>query len=215
MSDTLINAYAGTARALPFLRTKVQALVRDNGIDQARGLLTGILASGRFQGYLLSSIDQESWAEFTLNLALSHMRDESLFNYAHTKYSGLANDDGQVTFYLRLKERYRKHGLLSQGEAVVEDVVAGKTESLLEASAYPNPFNPIASIQVNLKAADEITVEVFNVLGQQIAILGSGQFQAGLHSFQFDASLLPSGIYLYNVSSKRSGRVTGRVSLIK
>jgi len=65
---------------------------------------------------------------------------------------------------------------------------------------YPNPFNPATVIEFNLKETAEVSLTVFNNLGQQVAILVENRVHhAGNHRIQFDASSLPSGIYLYQI----------------
>ncbi len=61
----------------------------------------------------------------------------------------------------------------------------------------------------------EITVTVYNSLGQQVRVLAENQLQqAGRHSLSFDASALPSGIYLYSL---RAGEYsfTRKMTLMK
>ena len=67
---------------------------------------------------------------------------------------------------------------------------------------YPNPFNPATTIQFNLSQSTNVTLEVFNLLGQKVATLLNDQpFVAGTHQQRFDASHLASGIYIYRISS--------------
>jgi hypothetical protein len=66
---------------------------------------------------------------------------------------------------------------------------------------YPNPFNPSTSISFNLFQTSNVTVKVFNVLGQEVATLFNGdEMSAGLQTYTFDASRLTSGVYFYTVS---------------
>jgi Secretion system C-terminal sorting domain len=74
------------------------------------------------------------------------------------------------------------------------NVVALPT-SFSMAKAYPNPFNPSTTVAIALPMASDLTVTVFNIMGQQVATLANGKFNAGQHNFSFDASNLSSGIY--------------------
>jgi len=67
---------------------------------------------------------------------------------------------------------------------------------------YPNPFNPSTVIRYQLPDAGEVRLEVFDVLGQQVAtLLNSENKQAGTHSVIFDAAGLTSGIYFYRLTA--------------
>jgi hypothetical protein len=46
-----------------------------------------------------------------------------------------------------------------------------------------------------------VTLSVFNTLGQQVALLVDAEISAGFHDVQFDASGLPSGVYLYRLQA--------------
>jgi len=66
---------------------------------------------------------------------------------------------------------------------------------------YPNPFNPTTTINFAIPKSENVTLKVFNTLGQEVAELISSQMEAGNHSVLFDASNLASGTYIYRLSA--------------
>lgn len=67
--------------------------------------------------------------------------------------------------------------------------------------AYPNPFNPSTTISFDLPKTSKVTLKVFNILGEKVAVLVSRRLSAGSHSYKWDASNLASGIYLYRLQA--------------
>ncbi|MHB1050670.1 MAG: T9SS type A sorting domain-containing protein [Bacteroidota bacterium] len=69
------------------------------------------------------------------------------------------------------------------------------------AQNFPNPFNPTTSIRYTIGKADNVSLKVYNMLGQEVASVVN-QFQtAGSYTVNFDASKLASGMYLYKIQS--------------
>lgn len=66
---------------------------------------------------------------------------------------------------------------------------------------FPNPFNPTTYIRFDLPTAGRVSLKVFDVLGQEVAVLLDGYQGVGIHEVHFDASHLPSGTYLYRLDS--------------
>ena len=64
---------------------------------------------------------------------------------------------------------------------------------------YPNPFNPSTAISYQLKAASEVSLEIFNVLGQKVATLVNEKQQAGSYSVRWNASAFANGVYFYQI----------------
>jgi len=63
------------------------------------------------------------------------------------------------------------------------------------AELYPNPFNPVLNVTVGLPQAADLRVNLYNVMGQQVAELADGRMQAGYKTFLFDGSHMASGVY--------------------
>ena len=61
---------------------------------------------------------------------------------------------------------------------------------------YPNPFNPSTSIEFTVSQAARVSLVVFNILGERSATLVDGQLAAGTHIRTWNASEMPSGIYI-------------------
>ena len=66
---------------------------------------------------------------------------------------------------------------------------------------YPNPFNPSTSIRVALPKAGRTRMVVHDMLGRQVGMPVNKVLEAGCHELTFDASDLPSGIYLYQIET--------------
>ncbi|MCH8524724.1 MAG: phospholipase D-like domain-containing protein [Balneolales bacterium] len=79
---------------------------------------------------------------------------------------------------------------------------------------YPNPFNPSTSIRFELPVSDQIRLEVYDVLGQRIAVLVDGAMQAGVHEVRFDGANLSSGVYVYRLQAGNTV-LTRKMMLIK
>ncbi len=65
---------------------------------------------------------------------------------------------------------------------------------------YPNPFNPSTQIKFGIKESGYVTLKVYNILGNEIAVVSSGFRSAGNHTVSFDASGLSSGVYFYRIN---------------
>ena len=66
---------------------------------------------------------------------------------------------------------------------------------------FPNPFNPETSIKFSLPEDKFVNLKVFNVLGETVKVLLNEEKKAGLHTVQFDASSLSSGVYFYSIEA--------------
>jgi protocatechuate 3,4-dioxygenase beta subunit len=77
---------------------------------------------------------------------------------------------------------------------------------------YPNPFNPETEIQFHLPTGGDVTLTVFNILGQEIATLVSESLPAGNHAVNWNGlnrsqNQVPSGIYFYSIKVKNGSSV--------
>ena len=96
---------------------------------------------------------------------------------------------------------------VAEGDFTIETVVAAANGAYIDISvptafsvsnAYPNPFNPTTSLNINLDAASHVSVKVFNVMGQLVDVVTEGQMAEGTHAISWDASTVASGVYFVN-----------------
>jgi hypothetical protein len=67
---------------------------------------------------------------------------------------------------------------------------------------YPNPFNSRTSIKFYLPVKSNITLEIYNSVGQRIHVLSDGSLNSGWHTFHWDAEKVSSGIYFYRLHAE-------------
>ena len=78
------------------------------------------------------------------------------------------------------------------------EVAVGLPGAFELSAAYPNPFNPQTQFTLTVATAQHVRVEVYDVLGKQVAMLFDGELPAGTpQTLRFDASGLSSGVYVY------------------
>ncbi|GIK22590.1 MAG: S8 family serine peptidase [Ignavibacteriaceae bacterium] len=66
---------------------------------------------------------------------------------------------------------------------------------------YPNPFNPSTIIKYSLKDDGKVSLKIFNSLGEEVRTLVNEIKPAGNYEVEFNASELPSGIYIYSIQA--------------
>jgi plastocyanin len=66
---------------------------------------------------------------------------------------------------------------------------------------YPNPFNPVTDVRFDLAHDGAVRLDVFNLMGQRVAELVNAPLAAGSHTVSFDASALPTGVYIYRLAA--------------
>jgi len=66
---------------------------------------------------------------------------------------------------------------------------------------FPNPFNPTTSISFTLPSTCLVSLRVFDLMGREMATLVSKELSRGRHTYQWDASDLPSGPYYYRLQA--------------
>ncbi|MBS1493985.1 MAG: T9SS type A sorting domain-containing protein [Bacteroidetes bacterium] len=79
---------------------------------------------------------------------------------------------------------------------------------------YPNPFNPLTRINYELSITNYVSIKVYDNLGNEVQTLVNEKQNAGSHSIDFNASLLPSGVYFYKLITENFSE-TKKMILVK
>jgi len=111
----------------------------------------------------------------------------------------------------------------ASGDFTIENIIVaneggqltvGMPTELTLSEAYPNPFNPSTSVSVYVPADGVVSLSVYNVMGQQVATLHSGNMSAGSHTVTWNASNMTSGMYFVRAESS-AGVAVQKVMLLK
>ena len=113
----------------------------------------------------------------------------------------------------------------ANGNYTIEEVIAANTggyvttnvnvpDAITLSAAYPNPFNPSTSFDLNVSQAGNISVMIYNVNGQVVDVLHQGYKDAGVHTMTLNGQNLASGMYIIKANSADI-TVSQKVMLIK
>lgn len=83
----------------------------------------------------------------------------------------------------------------------VKQVASAMPERFALEQNYPNPFNSSTRIFFSLPHRSEVTLNIFDILGREVAALLNGEVAAGEHSVIYDATNVPSGVYFYRLQA--------------
>ncbi len=111
--------------------------------------------------------------------------------------------DTELTLYTYVCEVHQAQGMVGAVTVLAPSAVGDQPlpQSFSLSEAYPNPFNAVSHIELNLPASSQVTLDVFNNLGQKVARVFDGVAVAGSHRFALDGSDWSSGLYFVRASA--------------
>jgi hypothetical protein len=159
------------------------------------------------------------WFEIALDASFTSFRsiDSSLTDTVKVFRPLL---DGQ-TYYWRVRgwslggwgpfsETRMVHVIISS----VSEQRPGVPETFALEQNHPNPFNPSTKIGFSVPRETQARLEVYNMLGQKVATVLDEHMEPGYYTVTFDASTMPSGVYLYRLVTS-SGSLVRKMILMK
>ena len=121
--------------------------------------------------------------------------------------NGIQSEDGLNKWLLYAEDAFGNIGKDSVEFSVdtttigIEDNTGNIPENYLLSQNYPNPFNPETVIRYSIPQAEEVSLVVYNLIGEKVALLINGNMPAGNHRVTWDASNVSSGIYFYRLQA--------------
>jgi hypothetical protein len=122
-----------------------------------------------------------------------------------------ANDGGTYTLLVGSGKEMKEFPISGAGRVVVTDedavvkigITSAQHAEMPKAYAlyqnYPNPFNPSTTIRFDVPKASNISLKIYDVLGQEVETLVNEERGAGRYSVNFDAGNFPSGVYYFRI----------------
>ncbi|MCG3154256.1 MAG: hypothetical protein DKINENOH_00850 [bacterium] len=93
----------------------------------------------------------------------------------------------------RTPQYLKPDDLVSTVSSTTKQIASG----YILAQNHPNPFNPNTAISFSLPATEHVTLKIYDALGREVATLLDERLHAGEHAVRFEATDLPSGVYVY------------------
>lgn len=189
MRDLAYNysiAATSSITALPVELTSFKSLVEKDKVKLTWSTATEVNNLG-FD--IERKCENNEWKK--IGFVQGHGNSNSPKNYTYTD-----QPIGGINFKYRLKQIDfdGTYEYSPEVEAKLDEV----KQFVLEQN-YPNPFNPTTTIRFSLPVSAEVTINVFNLLGEKVAELVNNNLNAGYHEISFDGSKLTSGIYFYQL----------------
>jgi hypothetical protein len=149
--------------------------------------------------YLLSN----NIAQYRISKSALSIADSS-FKFYFKVADGVQNEKDIMDYYVsgksvplgRLSFSYVGNSVTS-----VKQTDNLQPKSFLLSQNFPNPFNPSTEIKYSIPQTGIVTLKVYNLLGQEVAVLVDREQTAGNYTVNFNASKLASGVYIYRIQS--------------
>ena len=116
------------------------------------------------------------------------------------EYSFIDNIAVSGLYVYRLKQIDNDGSFEYSNEVEVE---IGMPDKFSLSQNFPNPFNPVTTINFAIPEEVKVTLAVFNQLGERVAVLVNEKLEAGNHAATWNAVNLPSGIYFYEIRTEK------------
>ena len=149
-------------------------------------------------------------------MTISHDSDFSFSLTDNSMVSDFITDNNSTIIIVVLPED--KNIMSFEGDFEIDELLVVNSYEQIDimlpsrielGNAYPNPFNPITSLNLYMTQEGYVSVKVYDVVGQLVGVILEGDLDHGNHSLNWNAAHLPSGLYFimaesnYNISTQK------------
>jgi hypothetical protein len=180
---------AGTP--MPVELSSFSAVILENGIKLKWRTETELNNYGFEVQRSISNVQSQRWQ--LLGFIDGHGNSNSPNDYSFVDESAT---DGK--YYYRLKQ-IDTDGTIEYSKIIEIDLGIVVNYELNQ--NYPNPFNPSTTISFSLPVSNNVSLKIFNALGEEIITLIESFLEPGVHTYTFNAEDLATGLYVYQLST--------------
>ncbi len=122
--------------------------------------------------------------------------------YQLSECPGSTSFTNTTTPICKVYQIYRKYDPVTGAIIGIQNISSEIPKGFTLQQNFPNPFNPETKIRFELPKPENVTLKVFNSLGQQVAILANNESTtAGYKEVSFNGANFPSGVYFYSITA--------------
>ncbi len=139
---------------------------------------------------------------------------DALLDASNTSFSIVITTEGEHPYHCTPHQSLGMVGMITatNPNAVYDD--ENNPNKFQLSQNYPNPFNPSTKIKFSIPEESQVTIKVFNAVGEEISTILNDFLKSGTHTVGFNASKLTSGMYFYQLKT-RNFTATKKMLLVK
>ena len=133
----------------------------------------------------------------------SYKRNSQTFTGTNPPVCAIYRDGSNVNYSAISYWAFGPNGVYYDGENLLTGIqnVSEPISNYELSQNYPNPFNPATMIKFNIPEASNVTLKIYDVLGNEVSNIVNGQLDAGQYEYNYNAQDLSSGVYFYKIEA--------------
>jgi len=148
--------------------------------------------------YVYQGVDDHYWLGDTQHVTVTYQLTTGAAGNDSLRYMASCAD---ISFNESEKVAVSEWKPITVGTTAIDDVENGVVKGFALKQNFPNPFNPSTTIRYEVNQRALVNLSVYDLTGKQVTELVNSIENTGSHEIKFDATNLPSGVYLYKLTA--------------